>query len=34
MKNVKIHTLDREKRENVKIHILEREKRENSHLQA
>jgi hypothetical protein len=33
-KNVKIHTLDREKRENVKIHILEREKRENSHLQA
>ena len=28
-KNVKIHTLEREKRENVKIHTLEREKREN-----
>jgi hypothetical protein len=34
MKNVKIHTLDGEKRENVKFHTLEREnheKRENSH---
>jgi hypothetical protein len=33
-KNVKIHTLDGEKRENVKFHTLEREnheKRENSH---